>query len=177
MNATRWNYFVPYEADISSALQHLREDVFARGDYKTFADLAVPAGFEISTLGSRSKPGSIRELLDQQAGAGTHSILDITQLSSKPAVDAISPLPHSELARCVGSTAPSHAEIEEAYQCGLLERHVSRRGRGVYIIAYRHQSPDEFFFAGCSGTLAATTIRLPLNHGGLNPPCPALVES
>jgi len=33
MGATGWTYFVPYEADISAALQRLREDVFARGDY------------------------------------------------------------------------------------------------------------------------------------------------
>jgi len=33
MGASGWNYFVPYQADISAALQRLREDVFARGDY------------------------------------------------------------------------------------------------------------------------------------------------
>jgi hypothetical protein len=33
MGATGWSYFVPYEADISAALQRLREDVFTRGDY------------------------------------------------------------------------------------------------------------------------------------------------
>lgn len=33
MGATGWEYFVPYEADISAALQRLREDVFTRGDY------------------------------------------------------------------------------------------------------------------------------------------------
>jgi hypothetical protein len=34
MGATGWSYFVPYEADISAALQRLRENVFARGDYE-----------------------------------------------------------------------------------------------------------------------------------------------
>lgn len=34
MGATGWSYFVPYEADIPSALQRLREDVFARGDFQ-----------------------------------------------------------------------------------------------------------------------------------------------
>lgn len=33
MGATGWKYFVPYEADVSAALQGLRKDVFARGDY------------------------------------------------------------------------------------------------------------------------------------------------
>ena len=34
MGATGWDYFVPYQPDISAALQRLREDVFARGDYE-----------------------------------------------------------------------------------------------------------------------------------------------
>lgn len=34
MGATGWSYFVPYEVDISAALQRLREQVFARGDYE-----------------------------------------------------------------------------------------------------------------------------------------------
>jgi hypothetical protein len=33
MGATRWQYFVPYQTDVSAALQQLREDVFARGEY------------------------------------------------------------------------------------------------------------------------------------------------
>jgi hypothetical protein len=35
MGATGWDYFVPYEANISTALQRLREAVFARGDYES----------------------------------------------------------------------------------------------------------------------------------------------
>ena len=30
---SEWNYWVDYDPDISAALQRLREDVFARGDY------------------------------------------------------------------------------------------------------------------------------------------------
>jgi hypothetical protein len=33
MGATGWSYFVPYEADVSAALQRLREGVFNRRDY------------------------------------------------------------------------------------------------------------------------------------------------
>jgi hypothetical protein len=33
MGASGWTYFVPYESDVSAALQRLRQDVFARGDY------------------------------------------------------------------------------------------------------------------------------------------------
>jgi hypothetical protein len=40
MGATGWDYFVPYQADISAALQRLREDVFARGDYELGDDFS-----------------------------------------------------------------------------------------------------------------------------------------
>jgi hypothetical protein len=39
MGASGWSYFVPYEADISVALQRLRQDVFDRGDYLTADDI------------------------------------------------------------------------------------------------------------------------------------------
>jgi hypothetical protein len=32
---SEWSYWAPYDADIAAALQRLREDVFARGDYAT----------------------------------------------------------------------------------------------------------------------------------------------
>jgi len=40
MGATGWDYFVPYQADISVALQRLREEVFARGDYELEHDFS-----------------------------------------------------------------------------------------------------------------------------------------
>ena len=46
MGASGWSYFVPYEADISAALQRLREDVFARGDYATAEDTIAAMDWE-----------------------------------------------------------------------------------------------------------------------------------
>jgi hypothetical protein len=40
MGATGWDYFVPYQADISAALQRLREEVFARDDYELEHDFS-----------------------------------------------------------------------------------------------------------------------------------------
>ena len=40
MGATGWSYFVPYDADVSAALQRLRVDVFERGDYVYGDDIA-----------------------------------------------------------------------------------------------------------------------------------------
>jgi len=46
MGASGWSYFVPYEADISAALQRLRADVFARGDYATAEDTIASMDWE-----------------------------------------------------------------------------------------------------------------------------------
>ncbi len=39
MGASGWSYFVPYEADIETALQRLRKDVFDRGEYVYGTDI------------------------------------------------------------------------------------------------------------------------------------------
>jgi len=181
---------VPYQAGISAALQRLREDVFARGDYATAEEtiasmdwlaaakrnvewaknpnlppetrqsyLAAASEYRKRYWGQvlekksppRPKPGTIEELLEQEGAEGTHSILDICCISAKARFGAISPFPPEKLTRFFPSGMPSHAEVEEAYEFGSLDKYVSKRWRGIYIIAFRDGKPDEIFFAGCSG--------------------------
>lgn len=199
--SSEWSYFTPYEADVSVALQRLREDVFARGDYvlghgfpqkdfdatrpvfekiakESMARAADSSLSELSRFGALQmaehakreiakyweaspkggqrpkvieKPKTIDGLLKQQAEIGTHSILDITQISPKPKRKAISPLPDSVLADYCLAETPSRAEIEDVYELGSLEKYVNKRWRGIYIIAYKDGKPSEIFFAGCSG--------------------------
>jgi hypothetical protein len=199
--SSEWSYFTPYEADISAALQRLREEVFARGDYvlghgfpqkdfdatrPVFEKLAKEMQIraedtslsELTRFGALQmaehakrelekyweaspkgeikpkvikKPKTIDELLKQQAEIGTHSILDITQISATPKRKAISRLPDSVLADFCLSGTPSRAEIEDVYELGSLEKYVNKRWRGIYIIAYKDDKASEIFFAGCSG--------------------------
>lgn len=199
MGASGWEYFVPYEEDISAALQRLREDVFSRGDYlcghglaqKDFEvrlkrllpayeslmkaalaeaeDTSLPVDlraaqqvvaeqmrkeiekYRAGNPQAKQKPKTIDALLAQQAEHGTHSILDITCISQKPKSGAISPFPASKLSKFFGSDTPSRARVQRAYESGMLERFVSKRWQGVYVIAYRNSSPAKIFFAGCSG--------------------------
>jgi hypothetical protein len=65
MGATGWSYFVPYEADVSAALQRLRQDVFARGDYVFGVGLSEE---QIEASMARARPGfeaGAKELLAQ----------------------------------------------------------------------------------------------------------------
>jgi hypothetical protein len=97
------------------------------------------------------QPCSIEELLEQPAEDGTHSILDIVCISPRAKFGAIMPFPPSKLVEFFSSETPSHFEIEDVYEFGSLEKYVSKRWQGIYMIAYRDGKPDEIFFAGCSG--------------------------
>ena len=150
--SSEWSYWAPYDPDISAALKRLREEVFTRGDYIT-AESAIVAGSRMIIPPSRPKPkpATIEELLEQEGDSGTHSILDITCVSPKPKRRAISPLPSSLLAEYFDSETPSPAEIQEVYEFGSLEKFVTKRWRGIYIIGYFDGKPSDIFFAGCSG--------------------------
>ena len=75
MGASGWEYVVPYQADLGAALDALRRQVFASGEYlkpdyygDAFADLPEPA--------------SVDDLAQERYGefmgtSGTHSIIDV----------------------------------------------------------------------------------------------------
>lgn len=197
MGATGWSDFVPYDADIPAALQRLRVDVFARGDYlsadgitdeqrksilksvrpemepwmqkvrmdaellqEPFRTLYLQGAEKIkgevmngdsATRNFEPKPTTIEQLLELRAESGTHSILDILSISLEPQLGAISPFPRTKLVDVFGSEAPTHTDIEQAYDSGSLEKFVSERWRGIYVVAYQNGLPFEIFFAGCSG--------------------------
>lgn len=117
-----------------------------------FAALVKQYGeFGQSESTSVPRPKTIDELLQTQSESGTHSILDITHVAPSPAFGAVCPLTATRLVKIFGSAMPSHADIESKYEEGALEEFVRQRWQGIYIIVYRCGSPDEIFFAGCSG--------------------------
>lgn len=98
-----------------------------------------------------SQPKTIEALLEQQAENGTHSILDVIEISPEPKFGAITPFPRAQLVEFFGTEKPSHEQIEEAYESGSIEEIASERWQGICITAFRNDSPSEIFFAGCSG--------------------------
>jgi len=151
--STEWSYFTPYEPDISAALNKLRAEVFARGDYIT-EESPIAAGHRLMIpppIKHKLKPSSIEELLEQQGNFGTHSILDIICISLKSKRKAISPFPQSLLVEYFGSETPTPAQIQETYEFGSLEKFVTKRWRGIYIVAHFEGKASDIFFAGSSG--------------------------
>lgn len=169
MGASGWSYFVPYEPDISAALERLRQAVFQRGDYYwrgsgyEFWDeadnrLAMgedPAVVEIERMAKRDsmqKPSSIAELFEWNEEVGTHSIIDMDRgVSTDPAFGTVSSLTDDQLISGFGTTTPTHAQIEQWEAGGDPIGSVRSRWKGLYIVVYKGDVPTELYFAGFSG--------------------------
>lgn len=74
MGASAWDYYVPYQEDLNSALQQLRREVFEAGEYYWVngADWRPEEERE-------PRPQTLEELWEAELvhEAGTHSILDV----------------------------------------------------------------------------------------------------
>jgi hypothetical protein len=106
MGATGWTYFTPYQENLETALQQLRQQVFEEGKYKgTVAELyehwdymagtgtlseKVQKDFEMELARLESMPPSttIEEAIAVIGFGGTYSILDIRNISLAPTYGA-----------------------------------------------------------------------------------------
>jgi len=139
MGATTWKYFVPYQEDVDKALEELREDVFRSGEYE------LPYSFrEMAT----DKLESIQQLRELAAEEGTHSILDIYQISDEADFGSVCPLPEEALVQIFGTATPTHSMVD-AEQFGFEE--YVRRWQGIYFPVFENGQPTELFFWGYSG--------------------------
>jgi hypothetical protein len=173
MGASGWTYFVPHEPDPEQALQQLRQQVFAAGDYRKPGELppalhpfarGLPfplrlllAGLRayqaVSSalrwmLGDSGRPRTFDEALELAGEDGTHSILDITHTAPQHEFAAAVPLSEAQLQRALGTTQPTHEQVQAAGS-HLLER--LDRWDAVYLPVYLDGKPVEWAFLGCSG--------------------------
>jgi len=130
MGAEPWSNFTPYDANIQRALDRLRVQVFAAGEYRY----------------AEENPSSIDEALEIADADGTCSILDIQQISSQPDFCCAAPFSPSELKSHFGTDRPTRADIAGAVEYwDNLER-----GQARYAIVYADGEPSEIYFAGYS---------------------------
>jgi hypothetical protein len=166
MGASGWTYFVPYQADIPKALQQLREEVFHRGAYfkpaqfygsllddqQVLQELSPEVRefliADVKKRRSQSEPSSIEELIEMNGESGTHSILDIEEVSSAPAFGVVAPLTNRQSAEIFGTDKPTRSMVKEK----LLEiQSLRSTWQGTYIVLYKDGIPDEILFIGSSG--------------------------
>jgi hypothetical protein len=130
MGGWPYQYVVPFREDAQAALDALRADVFARGEY----------------YGSEARPRNIKEAVARSGDSGTRSILDIEHVSRKPEYHRAAPLSAEELERYFGGRQPSVKMIEE---CEDLWQDLER-GRARYVTAYEGGTPVSLVFIGYS---------------------------
>jgi hypothetical protein len=130
MGAEPWSYFVPFEPDVEAALEKLRKRVFDAGDFR----------------GSEMKPATPDDAFTNMGVEGTASILDILMVTDEPEMCSVCPLPGAQLTSLFGTAQPTHEMIE----ANMDFYEDIERGQGIYIVVYKDDNPDEYFFAGYS---------------------------
>ena len=143
-----WSYTVPFEEDIQSALEKLREQEFRAGRF--WQPSEVQPGFFGRLLGrppSKPKPpATIQDAIKISTYTGTRSILDMERVSQTPDFGTVSPVSPEDLQRFFGTTQPTQEIIERSDEfIDSLER-----GQGVYIILHQNGKPHQIYFAGYS---------------------------
>jgi hypothetical protein len=130
MGADPYAYFVPYQANVQAALNKLRTDVFASGEFN----------------GAEFGPATPEEALEMTDADGTASILDIQRISDEPDFFCAAPFSPAKLRQYFGTDRPTREDIEQgdAYWDDL------ERGQARYVVVYEGNQPSQLYFAGYS---------------------------
>ncbi len=147
MGASGWSYWTGYTEDIEEFFEELRHEVFAAGDYAEPWD--APDDYH---------PASIEKLVENCGESGTHSILDIEEIRSKPVPhDAewddeflkLFPLSPHQLREQFDTIRPTREEIEDK-EAELSNMEIGNWS-GRWIVAYENKEPVEVYIFGHSG--------------------------
>ena len=130
MGAEPYEYTVPYEADIQSALNKLRTHVFESGDFR----------------GAEMNPSRPEEALMMMEEEGTASILDIMHVSETPDFFCASPYSPAKLQQHFGTEKPTRELVTQSME---FAEHIER-GHCRYVILYEGDEPTQIYFFGYS---------------------------
>ena len=130
MGGIPWEYFVPHEPDIRSALAKLQQRELIAGRFR----------------GAELLPATKEKAVANSGESGTASILDMEGVSLGRTFLFVSPLDDSDLIRFFGTTRPTRKEITDHPEC--FEE--LDRGEGIYVVVYNDNEPSEIYFGGYS---------------------------
>jgi hypothetical protein len=152
MGASGWRYTVPFQQDVRTALDALRHEVFASGEYLKpdyygdLYDLPVPVSLDELTGDPR--------YLDFLGDSGTHSIIDVQEVVMPDPAGAeygeVMQLGENEYAELFGTARSSRAQFEPA-DPKVLHDYVSQRWTGRAAVLWESGRPAEIVFWGFPG--------------------------
>jgi hypothetical protein len=145
MGAHPYWYTVPYQSDISAALQALRDREFQAGRYNPVTPFPK---FPITA--SSPAPGRGHESIEAALAAsdadGTRSILDIASIADEPDFFVAAPVSEGTLQATYRTKQPTREMIE----ANMAPINRIERGHAIYVILYANEAPSEILFAGYS---------------------------
>jgi hypothetical protein len=150
MGASGWDYYVPFEPDLNSALRALKEQVLANGEYHwpLEADL-LPAEFREPRPRTLTELDALLEGNEILQSDGTHSILDMERVIA-PGEDAeegtIEPVSAADARELTGRERLTRADVEAIWDLAD-ERWFGR----CAVLHDDRGEPAEILFWGFSG--------------------------
>jgi len=137
-------YYVPYQPNIQTALDALREREFRAGRYNPVMPfIDFPLEPDAPAPGNQHR--TIADALEDSAEDGTRSILDLERVGMKPDFCTVVAVPASELEGLYGTANPTREMVEDMEFFEEVDR-----GHGVYVVLYENDQPSEILFAGVS---------------------------
>jgi hypothetical protein len=154
VGASGWEYVVPYQEDLGSALDALRRQVFASGEYlkpSYYGDV-----FDLP------EPASLDDLFEQEqywefmGTSGTHSIIDVGSVVpadfSGEEFGTIRLLSDDEYVQLFGVAQPGRADFTALANSDRLHKYVTGgRWTGRAAVLWADGAPAEIAFWGYSG--------------------------
>jgi hypothetical protein len=145
LGASGWDYVVEYPGDPAAALQALREQVLASGDYlwDDANDFPAPRPSTVAELDEIRQEDDFWEV-------GTHSVLDVDRIvpTGPDREAAVQELAADEAQRAFGTSTPTRDQFEAV---GLNALPWGERWSGRYQLLYDGGRPTEIAFWGATG--------------------------
>lgn len=148
MGASGWDYVVVYQDDLAAALDGLRRQVFASGEFVSPAEYGWPV------------PASVEEIVSEpywefMGTCGTHSVIDVVEVDSEDGAEqgfgTIRPLTQAECEELFGTVSPDRADYDAAGEDMLSDYVTGGRGTGRSVVLWAEGKPAEIAFWGYSG--------------------------
>lgn len=147
MGASGWRYVVPYQNDLGAALDRLRREVFAGGDFVSPESQDLPI------------PESVDDLLEETYGefmgtCGTHSVIDMLHVVTDVRDQdycTIRPLTDEEARQLFGTPQPDQVGFDAVDAITLLDSVTGGNWTGRSVVLWADGKPSEIAFWGISG--------------------------